>query len=322
MSGEGGTALYLKRGKVLRNAVHFFVAAWLGVALGNVALAADNRAQTLNQKTIGLVASHAEQLESAVDIANAVDHTDGLRVLPILGRGGLQSINDLLFLRGVDVAMLSSDSLAFAKKNSLYSDETDKISYLAKIGNDRLVVLARPEFTTLQSLTGKRVAVGPTDSNEFVAADLVLGSFKLDFERVALHGRPAVDALMNGRVDAAIFSGDARDPDLAEIKKGSGLHVLPISLNDNLSETYSPAILSNADLPNLIPTGTVVETVASALVLAVFDWPQQSERYSKLEKFNDALFKNYFANLDNDNAINFLASVPGWKSYPNTSLSQ
>lgn len=307
---------------MLKNTLRFFMAVWLCGVSGHAALALDTRTSSLNQGTVGMIASHAELLDDAVNIANAVDHTDGLRVLPILGRGGLQSINDLLFLRGVDVAMLSADSLAFAKKNNLYADETGKISYLAKIGAENIVIVAQPEFTTLASLKGKRVAVGTADSDEFVAAQLILDSADLSFNRVALRGDAAIAALVDKRVDAAIFHIGADTVNLAGIRADSGLHIIPVPLNEKLGETYSPAIVTDKELPGLVPAGSVIETVSSALVLAVFDWPKRSERFYKLEKFNKALFKNYFANVKAENATNVLASVPGWKRYPTTTASQ
>ncbi len=309
-------AYFLKRNKVLKNALGFILAVFMTVVSGSVSQAEDRRSLKLNQGTVGLLASQPELIDDAIQIANAVDHTDGLRVLPIVGRGGLQSLNDLLFLRGVDAAMLSSDSLAYVKKNQLYTIEADRISYLAKLANENIIILTRTEFANLESLDGKRIATGNVNSDEFVAADLIFDDFGLTYERIPLSGSNAVAALKDGRIDAAILAGGASYQILAAIKSKSGLHILPISLGKGLTEAYSPAIISSSDLPNLIPEGTVVETVAAALVLAVFDWPNRSERFYKLRKFNAALFKNYLASLSKEQKTNFSATVPGWKPYP------
>jgi uncharacterized protein len=301
--------------QVLRNALNVFLTIFMVLVLGQVAQAEDSRSVKLNQGTVGLLASQPELLDNALKIANSIDHTDGMRVLPIIGRGGLQSINDLLFLRGVDVAMLSSDSLAYVKKNGLYKDEADKVSLLAKLANVNIIVVARKEFSRLESLQGKRVATGTVNSDEFVAADLVFGDLDIKYERVSVSGKDALAALQDGRVDAAIFSGAASQSMLASVKKNSGLHILPVALAENLSEAYAPAILTSAEFPNLISDGTAIETVAAALVLAVFDWPNKSERFYKLRKFNDALFANYFPSLGKQQNTNFLANVPGWKAY-------
>lgn len=277
--------------------------------------AAESRALKLNQGAVGLLASQPELVDDALLIANAVDHTNGLRVLPIIGRGGLQSINDLLFLRGVDVAMVASDSLAYVKKNKLYTTEADKISYLAKLANVNVIVVAPVNIANLESLEGKRVAAGSVDGDEFVAADLIFGSFGVAYERVSESGKTAIAALEEGRVDAAVFAGADAYPLLAAIKDADKFHVLQISVAEDLKEAFLPAIVTNAELPNLIPKDGAVETVASALVLAVFDWPNKSERFYKLQKFKSALFENYLASLSEEQQTNFIAAVPGWKPY-------
>ena len=99
----------------MKNAYVVFVAVLLAVALSTGARSEDARTLKLNQGTVGFLASEPGLVANVLEIANSVDHTDSLRVLPIIGRGSLQSINDLLFLRGVDVALLSSDSLTFTK---------------------------------------------------------------------------------------------------------------------------------------------------------------------------------------------------------------
>jgi uncharacterized protein len=299
----------------LKNALGFVVSVFLALGSHSSVQAEDLRATKLNQGTIGLLASQPDLLSAALKISNAVDHTDGLRVLPIVGRGGLQSINDLLFLRGVDAAMISSDALAYVEKNGLYKDEAPKISYLAKLANSNVIILARPEFTTLESLDGKRIAVGSSESDEFIAADLIFGGLGLRYESAGMSGETAVSGMRDKTIAATVFAGADAYSLLAEIDAKSGFHILPITANEKLGETYSPAILSHTDFPNLIPADSAVETIASALVLAVFDWPDRSEHFYKLTKFNAALSANYFATLSQEHATNFSAAVPGWKPY-------
>ena len=45
----------------------------------------------------------------AEDIRNVVNdlRPDGIRILPVLGVGGLQNLNDVLFLKGVDMLAIS-----------------------------------------------------------------------------------------------------------------------------------------------------------------------------------------------------------------------
>ena len=299
----------------MKNACVIFVAAWLAVAFGSEARSEDIRSLKLNQSTIGLLASEPSLAGNALEIANTMDHTDGLRILPIIGRGSLQSINDLLFLHGVDVALLSSDSLAYVKKNDLYQEEAGRIAYLAKLANVNVIILARKEIATIESLSGKKIAAGPANSDEFIAAELIFGSLGTNYDRVPTTGKSSLKALLDGRIDAAVFTGPDSSLLLGSIKANSGLHILSLSLPDNLAEAYSPAILSHADFPNLIAEGSAVETVAPALILAVFNWPERTERFYKLKKFNQALLSTYFASRNKEQSTNFSAAVPGWTQY-------
>ncbi len=299
----------------MKNAFAMFVAALLAVVLSTGVRSEDVRSLKLNQSTVGLLASQPSLSETVLEIANAMDHTDGLRVLPILGRGSLQSINDLLFLRGVDVTLLSSDSLAFVKKHNLYKDETGKLAYLAKLSTLNVVVVARKDIAGVNSLEDMRIATGPANSDEFVAAELIFDALGTKYERIPTTGKNSVAALLDGRIDAAVFVGAPSYRLLNSIKANSGLHVLPLSLPESLAETYSPAILESSDFPNLIAEGTAVETVAAALILAVFDWPDRSERFYKLKKFNKALLSTYLAARTAEQNTNFSATVPGWKQY-------
>src|ERR1700760_2001969 len=63
------------------------------------------RVASAQNATIGLIADGAGSTDTriAADLARALDDSDRLRVLPMLGRGSVQNIADLIFLKGVDV---------------------------------------------------------------------------------------------------------------------------------------------------------------------------------------------------------------------------
>ena len=75
--------------------------------------------------------------------------------------------------------------------------------------------------------------------------------------------------------------------------KGEGLHILPIPFANELSDLYLPSKFTNADYPNLVPAGQEVETVAVGNILAVFNWPEGSERYKKVARFTEAFFGRF-----------------------------
>jgi TRAP-type uncharacterized transport system substrate-binding protein len=289
----------------------------LGLLAAHVAgvTAADKRNATLNANAIGLLASQPSAMQDGIAIADAVSHVESLRVLPIVGNGSLQSLNDLLFLEGVDVAILSSDSLGYARKHALYSDEDRKLSYLVKLANSSIVILVRGEATSLKDLSGRKVATGPATSDSFIAADLVFGDQQITVERLALQGTAAINALRDGTVDAAVLVTGESSAALAAIEQESGLRILPVSVSEKLADVYAPSILDASQYPNLMKQGSAIETVAAAVILAVFDWPKTSKNAGKLRKFDKALLDHYLSGLTADKVTNFSAAVPGWKPF-------
>src|SRR5580704_15180084 len=67
----------------------------------------------------------------AEDIRNVVNdlRPDGQRVLPVLGVGGLQNLQDVLFLKNVDMGVVDEDNLRLLKKrdSSLYANIEQRV---------------------------------------------------------------------------------------------------------------------------------------------------------------------------------------------------
>jgi hypothetical protein len=55
---------------------------------------------------------------------------------------------------------------------------------------------------------------------------------------------------------------------------------------------YLPTKLTSEDYPNLLAAGESVDTVATSVLLASFNWPEKTERYDRVARFVDALFSH------------------------------
>jgi hypothetical protein len=279
------------------------------------------RAKIANQNTVRIIAATPETMVDLLKISASVAHVDGMRVLPMIGRGSLQTLSDLVLLDGVDGAVLASDSLAYAQRNGFYDRELRQISYLAKIATANVVLVGSKAFPTLDSLKGRKIATGLTDSDAYIAAELILGQPGADFERVASSGEEALNDLRAGRIDAALFTGrDAVDV-LGHSDGVADLHIIPLPYSDALAEAYAPAMLTHADFPSLIAKGQAVDTLAAAEVLAAHDWPRASANGRKLEKFSSVLLQTYLSATASDGATNYWAAVPGWKPYTHSQFN-
>ena len=67
----------------------------------------------INAWTVGLAAGRLEgaPIQFASELARVLDDGDNMRVLPIVTRGPFDNVYDLLYLRGVDAAIVYGDVL-------------------------------------------------------------------------------------------------------------------------------------------------------------------------------------------------------------------
>ena len=69
--------------------------------------------ERVNAGTVGLAGGLLEgaPIHFATDIARVVNDNGVIHILPIVTRGPTENVNDLLYLRGIDAAIINSDSL-------------------------------------------------------------------------------------------------------------------------------------------------------------------------------------------------------------------
>src|SRR5215468_7252096 len=73
---------------------------------------------SINRGVVELETSGAAgiSVRIAEDLANLIDDGATRRVVPVVGKGSLQNLTDLKYLRGIDMAIVQSDALDYAKE--------------------------------------------------------------------------------------------------------------------------------------------------------------------------------------------------------------
>jgi hypothetical protein len=87
-----------------------------------------------------------------------------------------------------------------------------------------------------------------------------------------------------------------------------------------LQDYYVPTELTAKDYPNLIQPGETVETIGVPQVLAVYNWAPETERYRRVARFVEYLFKRFDQFKKPPfhpkwNEINLASSLPGWTRF-------
>ena len=265
------------------------------------------------------------------DIRNVVNDLgpDGIRVLPVLGVGGLQNLNDVLFLKNMDMAVVDEDNLRLLKKKdpALYANVEQRVQYITKLYNSEFHVLARNEIKSYDDLKGKKVNFNLKDSQTEVTADTVFNALNIPVQRSYYDNDEALKRLMSGELSAMIILTGAPQVTLSKVKKEDGLHFLPLDQESlpkhdlrDLFASYLPAQLTHELYPNLVAEGTTVPTIANRALLVAYTWPENSPRYKRISKFVDAFFSK-IDQFDNPSRhpkwreVNLSAEMPGWVRY-------
>lgn len=280
--------------------------------------------QRLNDNVLTIMAGSpgSTDLSLANDIAETLNEGDKLRVLPVVGQGGAQSIKDVLYLRGIDLGITQANILKhYARTGEFGTDLPSQITYIAKLFNEEVYVLARSGIPDIGKLEGEAVSLGEAGSSTDVTGRLLLQALHIDVRAMQLGEADAIAKLKSGEIAAAFFIGGKPAPVLANLKDAEGLKLLSIPYAGALENDYYPATLNHADYPELIAEGGSLDTVAVCAVLIAFNWPANTARYRRVAKFVDAFFGEFdqFQKPPRHpkwGEVNFAATLEGWKRSP------
>ena len=278
----------------------------------------------LNASTIGLAAGQLEgaPLRFATELARIVDDGDKMRVLPIVTRGPFENVYDLLYVRGIDAAIIYGDVLEHFKKDTKIANIGQRIHFITHLFPSELHVFVRPEIKSLEDLAGK-----PVNFNTHGTAAAYSGP--IIFERLGIKVEPHFvphpvalsEIAKSDKYAAVVFvSSKPLDP-FVKRKWPEGFKFLAVPFTEKLEEYYLPANLEASDYPGLVPEGTSIQTIAVPAVLAVYAWPQGSDRYRRISRLIDYMFER-LPKLQMEPGyhpkwkdMNLAASVPGWRRF-------
>jgi TRAP-type uncharacterized transport system substrate-binding protein len=246
----------------------------------------------LNSSTVTVITAPVGGAFPAMgsDMARVLDDGDNLRVLPVIGKGSVQNLVDIMRLKNIDMGFVVGDALEFVKKEYNVPNIEQRVSYIVKLSNNDLHIVARKEIKTLRDLAGKKIM-----------SERNLGYFSVRNVFDRLHITADIDSvtddagglqkLLNGEADAWIVSAGKVAPIVRNIKNDDGrFHFVSVPYEAALQGVYLPSTLSNVEYPNLVAPGEEVDTLAAPVLLMVYNWPVGSDRYNRVAKFVNALF--------------------------------
>ena len=281
-----------------------------------------SKAADINNWTIGIAGGFFEGtfIRFAVELAKGLDDGENLRILPIVSYGGNENINDLLYLKGVDVAITYTDTFELYKKSGRVKDIEQRINYISQLLLGELYVFARPEIATVKDLEGKTVSLGTKGGSATTTGPIVFERLGVHPDLVYVNNTIALEKMKSGEIAAIVSTGGKPNDLFVKLKPEPGFHFLAIDFSPKFADYYVPCPLSHDDYPQLIPAGQMVDTLCMSAVLAVYNFPKGSDRARRLERFVQYYFERFDKLLQPSfhpkwRAVNLAAKVPGWNRY-------
>jgi TRAP-type uncharacterized transport system substrate-binding protein len=225
------------------------------------------------------------------DMARVLDDDqNGLRVLPVLGKGPVRNVVDILYLKAIDMGAVTAEVPEFYRLQYGINDMSSRLRYIAKLYNNEVHLVTKSHIKSIFELEGKRITA---------QTDVGYYSAKVICSRLGINATfdyrtddaKAVQNIADGTTDAYVGSTGKVFFLLRNIKnEDRALHLASIPYDKRLQDMYLPTTLTSEDYPNLLPPGEQVDTVATSVLLTAFNWPANSERYARVAKFVNAFF--------------------------------
>ena len=241
--------------------------------------------EKLNQNTVTVVSGNPNgtYLYLAYDMSAVLDDGNELRVLPVIGKGGYQNVMDVLHLRGVDLGITQANIMSYLKKTGEFGPNIDaRLAYVARLYNEEMHVLAGPGITRIQDLSGKKVNFSDVGSGTQFSTRLIFELLGIKAEEVNMGQGDGYQKVKSGEIAATVLIAGKPTGAFGKFKLEPGMTLLPVPYTEALEQDYLPTKLTNDDYPNLIPKGSTLDTIAIPSVLAVYNWPRDTDRYRRV----------------------------------------
>ena len=272
-----------------------------------------------NNWTVGVAGGQLSgtYMTFANELAEVLDDGDNLRILPIVSYGAASNLDDLLYLRGVDVAVTQSDVFEYFQTHRKTSGLQHRIHYIIRLPISEVHILAKRNIRSIEDLRGKKVNFGPAGSASSLTGSIIFQRAGIQVEQTLFDNPSALQKLRSGEISALIRVIGKPIDFFAKISAKDDFHMVPIPFSKNFSDYYALSEFTKAEYPNLISEGETTSTLGVPAVLAVYNWPRQSDRARRVQRLVERMFANWekFQSPPRHpkwKEVNLAATVPGW----------
>jgi TRAP-type uncharacterized transport system substrate-binding protein len=249
--------------------------------------------QRMNAWTVGLAGGLIEgtPLRLAAEIARVVNEEDKLHVIPMVTRGATENVNSLLYLRGVDAAIINTDALDEYKAQVPFIER--RLVNILSLFPSELHIFVRPEIHALEDLRGRKVNFNTLGTAAAYSGPLIFSRLGLDVEKMFIPHPVALEQMKRGELAAVVFMSSKPIDAFLKGHWDAGFKFLAVEYDPKFEDYYLPSSINATDYPGLVPWNSQIATIAVPTILAGYNWPQRSDHYRRLARLVDYLFSHF-----------------------------
>jgi TRAP transporter TAXI family solute receptor len=275
-----------------------------------------------NEWTLGLAGGTPSGtfMRFAAEIARNINQVGEARVLAVVTGGATDSLKDLLYLRGIDLAITHADVFEHFKNVEKTPNIEKRVNFISELYVSEIHVLVRPEINSFKDLEGKKVSFHAPGGGSSVTGPIVFRRMGVNVQPVYIDNEIAYEQMKAGEIAGLVFTVGKPNNLFTKNKNDHGFRFLPVPIDDFI-DLYLPTKLTADDYPGYVKPGEPVETIGVQAVLAVYNWPREnSDRFRRIVRFIDSYFDHFDKFLTPPyhpswKTINLAAEVRGWSRY-------
>ena len=266
-------------------------------------------ARQVNDDTVGIVFHYEDVYRRLIeDMTAEFAGSSDVRIVPIIGLNHVQTIYDMLYMRGVDLGIVHSDVFAYLARTQGYERVYQRISALAEITTEKVAVIAGEAYRSLEDLAGEKVNFQAPGKGSDVTGTLLFDAVGVEVEPTRFTSLEALEKVKSGEIAAMVYSVSEPVEPFASLSPADGIRLIGLPQSETLLEHYRKTQLGNEDFPELIKGEGAVPSLELAVIIAAYNWTEADPaRYEKSRRFATAL-------LDGMDALKGGDSAGRWES--------
>ena len=171
-------------------------------------------------------------------------------MLAIVTPGATDNVKDLLYLKGIDIAITHADVFEHFRNVEKIPNIEKRVNFISEMYISELHVLVRPEINSFKDLEGKKVSFHTPGAGPSVTGPILFQRLGVKVEPVYVNNAIAYEKMKTGEIAALIHTVGKPNDLFTKNKNEHGFKFLAVPF-DKFDDFYVPSVFTARGLSGL-----------------------------------------------------------------------